>query len=149
MPATGPTSRLISTYTESAPWKEDHDQAMHCSDVEVAMTWGVALFRGLCRLEANLQARVLEGREAADQIDWDEFDQAYRAWVVKSEALLQLAGGLADNGFQVNGLDEFRAAVEEGRCQIELRELEPTIRPIEEALSLVKPDNPRPARYGT
>jgi hypothetical protein len=49
---------------------------------------------------------------------------------------------------QVDGLDEFRRIAEEARCQIELWDLEPEIRPLEEALPLVRPGNPRPDRYG-
>jgi hypothetical protein len=149
MSAISTTRRLISSYAECEPWKEHHDQAMLCWDVEEKMAWGINLLQGLSDLEARLQARVLGGREAWQKLDLAEIEQAYRSWVTGSESLLRQAEALAEQGFPLDGLAEFRGKVEEVRCQIELWDLEPEIRPIEEALPLTKPENPRPARYGS
>jgi hypothetical protein len=148
MSAISTTSRLVEAYAESQPWKEDHARAMLCGDIEEAMTWGIHLFRGLSDLEAHLQARVLRGKVAPGHFDWGEFERVYRLWVKASEGFLRLAENCVEDGLQVEGLGEFREIVEEARCQIELWDLEPEIRPLEEALPLIRPGNPRPARYG-
>jgi hypothetical protein len=148
MSAIPTTRRLIEAYAESEPWKEHHDRAMLCRDIEELMTWGVHLFRGLCDLEANLQSRALARRGEGLSLDSAEFEQAYRLWVTTSEGVLRLAGDLSEEGFQIDGLDKFRRIAEEARCQIELWDLEPEICPIEDALPLVRPENPRPDRYG-
>ncbi len=56
---------------------------------------------------------------------------------------------LSAKGYDVEGLDDLRRAVEEGRCQIELWDLESELPAIEEARPFLRPENPRPARYGT
>jgi hypothetical protein len=143
------TYRLISTYADPEPWKEYHDRAILCRDIEETIAWGIYLFRDLSDLEARFQARVFGGGEVLHNLDRNEFERAYRLWVTGSMAILREAEGLAEEGFPVNGLDEFRGIAEEARCQIELFDLEPEIRPIEEVLPLIRPENPRPARYGT
>jgi hypothetical protein len=148
MSAIPTTRRLIEAYAESEPWKEHHDRAMLCRDIEELMTWGIHLFRGLCELEANLQSRALARKGEGLGLESAEFERVYRLWVTTSEGVLRLAGDLSEDGFPVDGLDEFRRIAEEARCQIGLWDLEPEIRPIEEVLPLVRPENPRPDRYG-
>jgi hypothetical protein len=148
MPAIRTTRRLIKAYAESEPWKESHDRAMLSYEIEELITWGIHLFRGLTDLEATLQSRALAKKEAPDDRDWSEFEGAYRMWVSASNMILAPASELVEEGFQVDGLNEFRRIAEEARCQIELWDLEPEIRPIEEALPSIRPENPRPTRYG-
>jgi hypothetical protein len=121
---------------------------MLCRDLEETMTWGITLFRGLNEMEGWLQARVLGGREGLHQLDQSEFERAYRLWVTASETILRFAEELAREGFSVEGLDTVRGITEEARCQVELWDFEPEIRPIEEVRPLVRPENPRPGRYG-
>lgn len=147
MSAISTTRRLIEAYA-SEPWKEQHDQAMLCRDIEEAMAWGVRLYRGLMEEEAAIQARALARRGEESAPDLSEFEEVFRQWVATSEMVLRVVERLADKGLQVDGLDVFRRVAEEARCQLELWDLEPEILPIEEALSLVRPENPRPNRYG-
>ena len=79
---------------------------------------------------------------------WVEHYRAYRAWVAASEGFLKVGMGLSEEGHDVEGLDEFRRAVEEARYQVELWDLEAELPPIEEARRFARPENPRPARYG-
>ena len=62
--------------------------------------------------------------------------------------MLRVAAKLADEGFRVDGLDEFRQAADEARRQTELWDMESELLPIEEARAHLQPDNPRPERYG-
>ncbi len=121
---------------------------MLCYDIEKLMRWGIHLFRGLSELDVILQARALGSKEATPSLDGTELEWAYRKWVTTSEGVLRLAEGLAEEGFQVDSLEEFRRIAEEARCQIDLWDLEPEIRAIDEALPLIRPVNPRPDRYG-
>ena len=150
MPAFRTTSHLIRAYAESNPsWEASHDEAMYCRDVEEILVWGVCLFRGLARIEADLQGRALAGKVDPSDPVWAEYDKAYRSLVAASEAFLRMGEDLSARGYDVEGLDDLRGAVEEGRCQIELWDLEPELPAIEEARPFLRPENPRPARYGT
>jgi hypothetical protein len=143
------TGRLIQTYAESDPRTEGHDRAMWCRAIEEILGWGIRLLRGLAEIEAELQARALGGKVAPSDPVWAEHDRAYRSWVAGSEGFLKAATELSEEGYDVHDLDEFRRAVEEARCQVELWELESELPTIEEMRPLARPQNPRPARYGT
>jgi hypothetical protein len=148
MPATSTTYNLISAYAGQEPWKRDHDGAMLCRDLEETIAWGINLFRGLNEMEEWLQSGGIEGRNGLHSLDQDEFERAYRLWVKASEAIVRFAEELAHQGLSINGLEKFRAINEEARCQVELWDFEPELRPIEETRALIRPDNPRPDRYG-
>jgi hypothetical protein len=121
---------------------------MACRDIEEAMGWGIRLFRGLSEQEAILQARTIAGRGDEPNPDMSEFEQVFRQWVEISEMILIAAATLSEEGFKPDGLDEFRRVAEEARCQVELWGFEPELLPIEEARLRLRPQNPRPERYG-
>jgi hypothetical protein len=148
MSAIPTTRRLIRAFAEAEPWKVHHDRAMACRDIEEAMGWGVRLFQGLSEQEAILQARAIASRGDEPSPDMSEFEQVFRQWIEISEMILSVATRLSEEGYAVDGLDEFRRVAEEARCQVELWDFEPEILPIEEALLRVSPGNPRPERYG-
>ena len=145
MPTSSTTYRLISTYAAQEPWKEHHDRAILCRDVEETITWGIYLFRGLTELEAHLQALALRGAGAVP--DWSEFERAYRLWVTASESMLLVAETLAAEGFPIDDLAKLHEIAEEARCQVDLWDLEPEIRPLLSA-ALAQAGQPPTARYG-
>jgi hypothetical protein len=147
MSAIPTTRRLIEAYAESEPWKLHHDQAMACRDIEEAMRWGVRLFRGLSEQEAALQARAIASRGHGPDLDMSEYEELFRQLVEMSEMILRGAAKLSEEGFKVEGLDEFRRVAEEARCQVELWGFESELLPIEEARLRLRPENPRPERY--
>jgi hypothetical protein len=149
MSAIPTTRRLIEAYAESEPWKLHHDRAIVCHDVEEAMQWGIRLFRGLSEQEATLQARAIASRADGPTPEMNEFEQVFRRWVERSEMTLCAATEFSEEGFVVAGLDEFRRIVEEARCQMELWDFEPELLPTEEARLHLRPENPRPGRYGS
>ena len=149
MPAFQTTNRLIRVYAESEPWTEHHDRAMFCRSLEEVLGWGVIIRRRLAEIEVILQAQALEGEVPSSHPIWAEYDKLYRLWVVASEGFLKHGTELAEEGYEVDGLDEFRRALEEARCQVELWDLEAELPAIEEMRPFARPENPRPARYGT
>ena len=142
------TGRLIQAYAESEPWKESHDRAMFCRSLEEVLGWGVRIFRGLTDLAVIEQARALEADGTTPTVVWSEYERIYRAWVEASESYLMHAMKLSEEGYAIEGLDEFRRVFEEAHCQTELWDFEPELAPIEDARFIASPGNPRPARYG-
>ena len=122
---------------------------MTCLDVEATMSMGVKLFRWLTDGEARCQQLALRGEVPPDDPVWEDIEQAYRSWLLASEKLLIRADEFARDGFDLDGLGEFRTTVDEARSLVALWEFEPQILPIEEALPLTKPQNPLPTRYPT
>lgn len=143
------TRKLISAYAESESGERDHRDAMHCRDVEEALAWGVCLFRGLADLEARLQADAIRQAElAASEAGWvEDLKDVYQKWAETSERILEAAESLTARGYDVEGLEPFRASVEEGRCILGNWELESEIPPIEDLIRSARPTNPRPEQY--
>lgn len=148
MSAIATTRRLIEAYAGSEPWKVQHDRAMACRDIEEALGWGIRLYRGLCEQEATLQARAIAGQPGEADSDTREFEQVFREWVATAQMILSAAATLAEEGFQMDSLEEFRQVTEEARCQVELWEFAPELLPVEAARPDLRPENPRPERYG-
>lgn len=140
--------RLIEAYAASEPWKVDHQRAMACRDIEEAMAWGIRLLRGLSDEQATLQARAIAGRSEEIDRQLAEIEDLFRQLVVNLRMTLAGAEHLTQEGFPLDGLDEFRGLAEEAQCQVELWDFERELLPIEEARPRLKPENPRPERYG-
>ena len=148
MPAIHTTRRLLSAYADKEPWKQAHDKTQMCLDVEEKLAWGVHLFRGLVDLEARQQAHAMQ-RPDADAVQFLEvMPLLYQVWLDASEFFLDAARGFANCGYVVDGLEPFEATVEEARCLLENLALEDEIRVAEELISIARPENPRPDRYG-
>lgn len=142
------TQRLISAFTEAEPWKIDHDEAMRCSDLEDSMAWAVRLMNGLAEDEARLQS-VAMGATAEDcEAVVAKFDKMRKELVDACREALPLVGSLMQQGYRVDGVDEFRRALEEAQNLLEAAEFERGLPPFEESRRLVRPNNPRPERYG-
>lgn len=142
------TRRYVADYAQSEPWKADHDQAMRCQAIEEAMIWGGRLFRAVSEDEARFQSLVFRGELDPDDPVQGQFEDAYRTLLPAFEAVLDAAEACAAHGFTVAGRDDFRLVVDEARCMVGSFDIETEIRPHEELLTLVRPDNPDPARYG-
>ena len=108
----------LSTYIESEPWNEAPGGTMTCLDVEATMSMGVKLFRWLTDGEARCQQLALRGEVPPDDPVWEDIEQAYRSWLLASEKLLIRADEFARDGFDLDGLGEFRTTVDEARSLV-------------------------------
>jgi hypothetical protein len=130
MPVIRATRELISTYSQCVPWKEQEDRVMACWDLEERMAWGIKLFRGVADFESRLQSHAFRGITSSVDRVWQEVEQVYCLWTGASEKLLRAAEKLAQEGFTVDGLSEFRATLEQARSRLGFPDLEPETRPI-------------------
>lgn len=148
MPSLRPLHQRVSSYADREPWERAHEEAQSCFDIEERMSWGLRLFRGLMDLDSQIQARGLESFDAEAEQHLDSMVGLYRCWLGASEFYLERAKSFVGDDHEVDGLEEFEAAVEEARCLTENLALEAELPPIEELRMRVQPHNPRPDRYG-
>lgn len=142
------TQRLISAFTNAEPWKIDHDEAMLCRDLEDSMAWAVRLMNGLAEDEARLQ-NIARGATAEDcEVVVAKFDNMRKELVDGCRAAVPLVESLMQQGYRVDGVGEFRQALEEAQNMLDAAEFERELPPLEELRRLVRPNNPRPERYG-
>lgn len=140
--------RLVAAYAVDEPWKIDHDGVKKCWEAEDLLASGIALYRRIVVLDADLQKKLIgKPAEMIEQYVTD-IDELYRAWLEASERWRAKAERFVAQGYPVDGLDEFRAVVEEAAIIVGNAEFEAELRPIAEQLALVRPENPRPERYG-
>ena len=135
---------LITAYGDREPWKEQHDRAMLCREVEDIIDWGIVLFHGLSDAEARYQSQVIHCGDAENRSDLDE---TYRSLTGMFRRCLNVADKLTAEGFMVERLDEFRAIVHEAECLVESADFEVGLPAIEDMERIASPANPRPDRY--
>jgi hypothetical protein len=141
--------RLVLAFAEAEPWKIDHQRAMLCRDIEDDMAWGIRLMSGLAEEEATFQALVLAGGPAGDiEAGMAGIDECRRVLVEVCEKILETAESLRRDRDAIDGIEEFRAAIEEARHRVEAAEFEQELPPLETMRPLLRPENPRPERYG-
>jgi hypothetical protein len=143
------TSRLIDAYaSQDEPWKKDHNLAMKCRDAEDLIVNGLALFRTVSAIDVRTQ---LQGRGASEEFVqdcWTEVRGLYQVWLDGSARWLTRIEMLSAQGYEIEGLAEFRATIEEVANILGNDEYEKEIRPLDELRGMLKPGNPRPGRYG-
>ena len=143
------TRELISAYANNEGWKIDHVEAQLCRDFEDSLGWGCWLFERLLDLEAKMQARAFSGVDARTLSDLESMPKLYQQWLEASERCLDLAKEFTTQGYVVDGLETFEKAVDQARWICESEALEAEIRPYDEILKHLAPDNPDPSRYGS
>jgi hypothetical protein len=141
------TKKLMEAYAAGDPWRPEHDQAMACRDVEDLLADGILLFRRIGEIEARNQRLALEGRIADIDGSLKETDDLYRAWVEASQRWLTTAERMAAQGFGVEGLADFRAAIGEAWNLVGNLDIERDMKPLDDLVASARPDNPRPERY--
>ena len=142
------TRRLLEAYAADEPWKVDHDGVKRCWEVEDGLSMGLDLYRWLSKRESKLQALAIAGELAADDPCWGELDAFRRVLLAGSRRWMERAERMEAAGYPVEGIEDFRLAVEEATAIIECAEFAETLPPAEELFRLARPENPRPDRYG-
>jgi hypothetical protein len=143
------THGMLSAYADREPWMRDHEEAMSCLDLEEKLVWGMTVFRTMNRIEAGLLERISEGHDGLTASKLADIDACYRLWLDVSEDYLAVAQRLLAREYEVNGLDEFRATVEEARAMVGNNALEGTLPSLETLEGYARPENPDPSRYGS
>ncbi|HWE39225.1 MAG TPA: hypothetical protein VG406_21935 [Isosphaeraceae bacterium] len=139
--------RVLAAYAEAEPWREDHDAAGRCFELEEVVAVGNLAFQLIVSIDAAWQGRVAAGLVPYRDEDDRRIGELHRMWVEASERRLGEIEALGREGFEVQGAEEFLIHLDEARSLIESRALEAQMRPIEEVLPLAR-GNPRPERYG-
>ncbi len=141
------TKRLMEAYAAAEPWGPGHGEAMACRDLEDLLADGILLFRRIGEIEAKHQRHALANRDEDVEGPLREIDDLYRSWVEASQRWLTKAERMSAHGYAVEGLDAFRATVEEARNVVGNTDLERDMKPLDELVASARPDNPRPDRY--
>jgi hypothetical protein len=112
-----PVQRQLEAYEES--WKQDHQGAMACRDLEDTVAVGIAVFRLIERVEDSWRERVFRGAENyADP--YDRWVQAlYRGWLQVTDAVLTAVPALERRFGSVDGADELRACAGQARSLLD------------------------------
>lgn len=139
--------RILAAYAEAEPWKDDHDAAMRCFEMEEVIAVGNLAFQFVSYIDAAWQDLVVAGKVLYQEEEDRQISQFYRRWAEITERNLDEIKKLTQDGFEIKGVDQCLNHFEEARGVLESRVLEAEMRPIEEILTLSK-GNPRPERYG-
>ena len=144
-PPTSPNGLMVLRYCEeSERWQRDHADAMAVRDVEEWIRIGLGLF-------ANIQSAEARAYSATEVIDIErldcEFADAFTAWLKPSEMLLAATQTWAQQGFHVDGVDEFREAIAQARPYAASLTVDATARHLDNAALLQLADSRRPADW--
>ena len=142
------TQGMLSAYAEREAWLDDHHEAMSCLDLEEKLVWGMTVFRAMNKLESTILARSVDGDNHVAVAKLADIDACYRKWLETSEYFLSLAKNFHAKEYEVKGIEDFAATVEEARSMIGNNEMEAGFPPIETLDALIRPENPDPERYG-
>ena len=119
-------------------------------DLEDTLCWGVRIFRGLTESEARYQLKTIRDRsyDASTDQYFDHMTRMYHSWLTASLISREMARQLVEEGFEVEGLEEFEQVLEEGQAVVGNLSLEGDLLSIEELSTRVQPNNPDVERYG-
>jgi hypothetical protein len=103
----------VEAYEES--WKEDHDVALRCRDVEEVLAVGIAVFELLRRVEQTWREAVFREVEDFNAEDDAAIRQCYHNWLLPTEAFLGRLPPFERRFGAIEGVAEIRDRVQEAR----------------------------------
>lgn len=136
----------LMSYADTESWKRASTEA----DLRAALEKGIEVFGKILELEAGAHVVGLRDSEEASHAveEYLAFlPPCYKVWLDASRKLLEIAHDFRDRGSAIEPLEDFELAVEEATAILENAALEREIRPMEELVARVRPENPRPDRY--
>jgi hypothetical protein len=116
-------------------------------DTEELVEAANSVYRLISKTEASWQNSVASGVTAYREDEDRQFGDLYRRWSEVCKKYVPRLRELARGESPSEGLDELLGHFEEADALLAARELEASMRPIEEILPLAA-GNPRPERYG-
>ena len=145
-PPTSPNGLMVQRYCEdSERWQRDHADAMAVRDVEEWIRIGLGLFANIQSAEARAYSAKVEAADI-ERLD-SEFADEFTAWLKPPEMLLAAAVTWTQQGFQVEGVDEFREAIAQARPYAASLAADATTRHLDNAALLQLADSRRPADW--
>jgi hypothetical protein len=116
MPPPGIAERMISAYAETETWKDQHDKAVLCFEIEEFIAWGNRIFQGLSEDDAHWHGSVFFNQKVSfSKCLLEKLEQLYRDWLTASERIMSTIGDLEGWGFEIRGVEEFRRNCREVR----------------------------------
>jgi uncharacterized protein with von Willebrand factor type A (vWA) domain len=94
-------------------WKDDHDLAIVCCDVQEQLALLNYLFERINRADEAAREAVFAGRQDHSPEFDAELESIYRQWSEVSSKYLDIVGKLESQGFNVEGADEMRGRLRE------------------------------------
>jgi hypothetical protein len=94
-------------------WKEDHDLAMVCCDVQEQLALLVYLFERIHRTDESAREAIFAGRQDHSPEFDRELENVYREWASVAGKYLDVVEKLESQGFFVEGADQARHRLRE------------------------------------
>ncbi len=102
---------------ESTPneWKQDHEEAMLCFDVQDSLEFGLLILEKITALDESLRLDGFEAKLTSEHFARmsREVEKLYHQWLMASLVHQEVIGNLGLKGYVVEGADQFRIAVDE------------------------------------
>lgn len=136
--------KLYEVQAEQAEsWKNDHDRAMDCLELDGLVGFGLHLYDWLCRTDNILSRSVLEQKMQFSDQAAKKLAEWYAWWLEPCDSVLKEIDKFEAEGYQVHGADRFRRACQDVRAILSI--------PVERVLAVSKRleqgngSKPRPA----
>lgn len=94
-------------------WKADHDAAMACRDLEGVIRVGNALYDLLVGADRAWRLAIARGRDTYSAAVAETIDLLFSVWSRPAKQILSSARRLVEDGYEVEGLDEYAANVQQ------------------------------------
>ncbi len=94
-------------------WKDDHDLAMVCCDVQEQLALLIYLFERINRADEAAREAIFAGREDHSPEFDSELESVYREWARVAGKYLDVVEKLESQGFIVEGADQARHRLRE------------------------------------
>lgn len=99
--------------SEVDAWKNDHDKAMECFDLEDFLLSGIRVADGLALQDEQYRSRVFSGKESFSHAYHDEFMATYQHLVGAFQDLLEVVKEFESRFGAVKHASEFRERLRE------------------------------------
>jgi hypothetical protein len=97
----------------SEAWKDDHDLATACFELEELVATGIDAVDAINRADEWLRSRVASGKAKYDAIQDARIDALYQQWMHGSDRVIALLDQFEKKGFEVRGAEQFRRSYRE------------------------------------
>ena len=144
------TRRMMSAFAEEEPWKRNHDAVKACWKMEDVLAQGIMLLKWMMEAESKVirsGATHIEGFASMDEF-FAATKSLYETWIEAARRHLGSAELFVKDGYDVQGIDEFRCVLKDAECMVDNLELESQIPPMADLMKLANRGNPDPGRYG-
>jgi hypothetical protein len=142
----------VAAFFETEPWKSGTAESSAAGEArdlerEAFVVAANGFYSVMLEMEAWFVASVASGKWRNGETEDRSFTRGYRRWLEACNKAIVDLNVATSEGSQDERVQELMRNIEDVRCVLESRELEGSMRPIDEILPLAL-GNPRPERYG-